>query len=104
MDITIMDRRSFTLRAANPTFDEWLTFASYLDEAAEGLFRFILGRPSGHIIAAYVQSDHDLSYQNVTFAERANIIVGMVSGCSAEQHRRSSRQPLKLAAGRRNLQ
>jgi ribosomal protein S18 acetylase RimI-like enzyme len=99
-----MDERSITLRAANPTFDDGLAFARYLDEAAEGFFRFMLGRRAGHIIAtAFTQPDHDLSYQNVTFAERDNVTVGMVSGYTAEQHGRSSRQPLKQAAGRQNL-
>ena len=85
-------------------FDDGLAFARYVDEAAEGFFRFLLGRRVAHIIAtAFAQPDHNLSYQNVTFAERDNIIVGMFSGHTAEQHRRSSRQPLKRAAGRRNL-
>ena len=100
----IMDKPSITLRAATPTFDDGLAFARYLDEAAEGFFRFMLGRRAVHIIAtAFAQPDHDLSYQNVTFAERDKVIVGMVSGYTAEQHRCSSRQPLKQAAGRRNL-
>jgi ribosomal protein S18 acetylase RimI-like enzyme len=99
-----MDRRSINLRPANPTLDDGLAFARYLDQAAEGFFRFMLGRRAGHIIAtAFAQPDHDLSYQNVTFVERDNVIVGMVSGYTAAQHRRSSRQPLKQAAGRRNL-
>ncbi len=99
-----MDRHSIVLRAAKPKFDEGLAFARYLDEAAEGFFRFMLGRRAGQIIAtAFTQPDHDLSYQNVTFAERDNVTVGMVSGYTAEQHHRSSRQPLKEAAGRRNL-
>jgi len=99
-----MDRHSIVLRAAKPTFDEGLEFARYLDEAAEGFFRFMLGRRAAQIIATvFSQPDHDLSYQNVTFAECDNVIVGMVSGFTAEQHRRSSRQPLKEAAGRCNL-
>ena len=99
-----MDRHSIILRAAKPTFDEGLAFARYVDKAAEGFFRFMLGRRAGHIIAtAFTQPDHDLSYQNVTFAELDNVIVGMTLGYTAEQHRRSSRQPLKRAAGRRNL-
>ena len=99
-----MDRQSIVLRAAEPTFDEGLAFARYLDEAAEGFFRFMLGRRAAHIIAtAFAQPGHDLSYQNVTFAERDEAIVGMVSGYTAEQHRRSSRRPLKQAAGRWNL-
>ena len=93
-----------TFRAAKPTFDEGRVFARYLDEAAEGFFRFMLGRRAVDIVAtAFTQPVHDLSYQNVTFAERDKVIVGMVSGYTAEQHHRSSDRPLKLAAGRRNL-
>lgn len=99
-----MDRDWTILRAANPTSDEGLAFARYADEAAEGFFRLMLGRRAAHILAtAFVQPDHNLSYQYVTFAERDNVIVGMCSGHTAEQHRRSSRQPLKRAAGRRHL-
>jgi ribosomal protein S18 acetylase RimI-like enzyme len=99
-----MVRHSINLRAAKATYDEGLVFARYLDEAAEGFFRFMLGRRARHIIAkAFTQPNHDLSYENVTFAECGNAIAGMVSGYSAEQHRRSSRLPLKQAAGRFNL-
>jgi len=99
-----MDRHSIVLRAANPTFGEGLACARYLDEAAEGFFRFWLGRRAAHIIAtAFAQPDHDLSYQNVTFAERDNVIVGMALGYTAEQHRCSSREPLRRAAGKSNL-
>ena len=99
-----MDQQPVTLRDANPTFDEGLAFARYLDEAAEGFFRFMLGRRSTEIIAkAFARPAHDLSHQNVTFAERDGDIVGMISGYTAEQHRRSSRQPLKQAASRWNL-
>jgi ribosomal protein S18 acetylase RimI-like enzyme len=99
-----MERHLINLRAANPTLDEGLVFARYLDEAAEGFFRFMLGSSSEQIIAtAFSQPEHDLSYQNVTFAERSNVIVGMVSGFTAEEHHRSSRQPLQEAAGRGNL-
>ncbi len=99
-----MDQHSIVLRAANPTFDEGLAFAHYLDEAAEGFFRFMLGRRVEHIIAtAFTQPNHDLSYQNVTFAKRGNVIVGMVSGYTADQHRLSSDSPLQRAAGRLNL-
>ena len=99
-----MAQDSTTLRPANPTEDDGLAFARYLDEAAEGFFRFMLGGRAKHIIAAaFVHPDHDLSYQNVTFAERDNVIVGMASGFTAEQHRCSSRHSLKQAAGWWNL-
>jgi ribosomal protein S18 acetylase RimI-like enzyme len=93
------------LRAANPTLEEGRVFARYLDTAAEGFFRFMLGRRSVDIIAmAFLEPDHDLSFQNATFAERDKIIAGMVSGYTAEQHRSSSGRPLKEAAGKWNLQ
>ena len=96
-----MNEPSIILRAASPTFDEGLAFARYLDEAAEGFFRFMLGRRVAEIIAtAYVRPDHDLSYQHVVFARRDKVIVGMVSAYTAEQHRRSSLQPLRQAAGK----
>ena len=99
-----MHQHSTVFRAANPTFDEGRVFARYLDTAAEGFFRFMLGRRAVDIVAtAFIQPDHDLSYQNVTFAERNKVIVGMVSGYTAEQHRRSSDRTLKRAAGRWNL-
>ena len=95
-----MNQHSIILRAATPAFAEGLMYARYLDEAAEGFFRFMLGRRVADIIAtAYTQPGHDFSYQNVTFAEHEKVIVGMASGYTAEQHRRFSEQPLKRAAG-----
>jgi len=89
---------------ANPTFVEGQVFARYLDQAAEGFFRLMLGRRAVDIIArAFVEPGHDLSHQNVTFAQHGQDIVGMISGYTAEQHRRSSNRPLKQAAGRWNL-
>lgn len=99
-----MDRHSIVLRAARPTFDEGLICGRYLDEAAEGFFRFMLGRQAERIIArAYIQPNHSYSFQNVTFAEYDKRIVGMALGFTAEQHRCFSDQPLKEAAGHRAL-
>ena len=99
-----MPKSALKFRTANPSFDEGRFYAEYLNQAAEGFFRFMLGQCFIEIIAkAFRQPGHDLSYQNVTFAEREKIIVGMVSGYTAEQHRQSSDQPLKEAAGRFNL-
>jgi len=95
-----VDPHSIILRAANPTTDEGLTFARYVDEVAEGFFRLMLGRRAESIVAtAFIQPGHDLSYEHVTFAEREDVIVGMTLAYTAEQHRRSSREPLKQAAG-----
>jgi ribosomal protein S18 acetylase RimI-like enzyme len=99
-----MQKPSIKFRTANPIFEEGRVYARYLDQAAEGFFRFILGGRSVDIIAtAFTQPGHDLSYKNVTFAEREKVFVGMVSGYTTEQHRRSSDRPLKQAAGRFNL-
>lgn len=99
-----MRQHSTVLRTANPTSDEGRVFARYLDTAAEGFFRFMLGHRAEDILAtAFIQPDHDLSFQNITFAECDKVIVGMVSGYTADQHRRSSGRPLKRAAGRWNL-
>lgn len=95
-----MDQHSIILRAANPTLDEGLVCARYLDEAAEGFFRLMLGRRALEIVAkAYTQPDSNYSYQNVTFAEHGGRIVGMALGFTAKQHRRFSDRPLKQAAG-----
>lgn len=95
-----LNQHSIVLRAARPTFDEGLVCARYLDEAAEGFNRFWLGRRVAQIIAnAYVQPDHNYSFQNVTFAELDDQVVGMALGFNARQYRQFSEQPLKEAAG-----
>jgi len=97
-----MGQHSIILRAANPTFEEGLVFARFLDEAAEGFFRLMLGRRVADIIATvFTQPDHDYSFQNVVFAEHDNAIVGMAEGFTAKPHRRLSDQPLRQAAGYR---
>lgn len=86
-------------RPANPTYDEGLLCGRYLNEAADGFFRFMFGRQFEQIIAkAYTQSDHSYSFQNVYFAEYGNRIVGMASGFTSEQFRRFSDHPIKEAA------
>ena len=99
-----MNHQSVILRPAKPNFDEGLMYARYLDEVAEGFFRFMLGRRVADIIAtAYIQPNNDFSHQNVKFAECDGLIVGMVAGYAAEEHRRFSDQPLKQAVGNRAL-
>ncbi len=99
-----MQKDEITLRTATPNLNEGRLFATLLDRSAEGFFRFWLGRNAVNIVAtAFTQPNHDLSYQNVTFAERDRAIVGMALGYTAEQHRIASDQPLKLAAGKFNL-
>ena len=97
-----MSSSPITLRAGEPTLDDGRMFARFLDEAADGFFRIMLGRRATEIIArAYTEPGHDLSYQNVTFAERGPTIIGMASGYTGAQHRQSSDRPLRQAAGYR---
>jgi ribosomal protein S18 acetylase RimI-like enzyme len=99
-----MCQRSIILRSARPILEEGVVYACYLDQAADGFFRFMLGRRAADIVAAaYAQPDNDYSYQNVTFAERDRVIVGMASSFTARQRGRFASQPLKRAAGGRHL-
>jgi ribosomal protein S18 acetylase RimI-like enzyme len=99
-----MVHQSLVFRAATPAIDEGMVFARYLDKVAGGFFRFMLGpRVTEILAAAYMQPNHNYSYQNVTFAECDGVIAGMVSGYTTEQHRRFSDEPLKEAAGKHAL-
>lgn len=88
------------LRPAEPTFEDGHLYAKYLEYATEGLFRILLGRGYAKVIAAaFHDPNHDMSYQNATFAMRDNRVVGLLSaysGTAAERHRD---QPLMDAAG-----
>jgi ribosomal protein S18 acetylase RimI-like enzyme len=91
---------SIALRPAEPTIDDGGAYAGYLNEAADGFFRLLLGRKMHRIIGeAFTQPGHDLSYEYVTFATSDGSFVGMASGFTAEQHHQSSDQPLVRAAG-----
>ncbi|KPA15541.1 N-acetyltransferase GCN5 [Candidatus Magnetomorum sp. HK-1] len=99
-----MKQPMIVIRAANPSLDEGLACGRYLNEAGEGFFRFMLGRQFAQIIAkAYPQPKHSYSFQNVSFAEYDNRIVGMTLGFTSELYRSFSDQPLKQAAGYQNL-
>lgn len=95
---------SIELIRAQPTHEHGLAFAGYLETAAEGAFRLMLGSGFAEVLAtAYLQPEHDLSYESVTFATDAGSIVGMLNAFSSEQHARSSTKPLVDAAGWRSL-
>lgn len=97
-----METDAVTNRAANPSYDEGMAFAHYVDIASEGGFRKALGRGFAEILAAaFILPDHDLSHQYVAFAESDGVVVGMVSGYTAAQHERSGDQPLREAPGNR---
>ncbi len=95
-----MDKPTIVIRNAKPTFEEGVTFARYLDIAAEGFFQLLLGQRAADIIGrAYIQTQHNYSHENALFAEKDNHIVGMASGFTAKQRRSFTDQPLKQAAG-----
>ena len=97
-----MGPESVVLRTANPTYDDGLAFARYVDVASEGGYRYALGRRFADIIAtAFTSPSHDLTYEYTVFAEWNGVIVGMSSGYTAEQHSRSSDLPLRQAPGSR---
>ena len=97
-----MKSESVSIRVANPTYDDGLAYARYVDIASEGGFRFALGRRFTDIIAtAFVLPGHDLSFEFTVFAECDGNIVGMASGCTAERHGHSSDLPLRQAPGSR---
>ncbi len=99
-----MTSEAVTLRPAVATLDEGLLFARYLNVAADGAYRALLGRDYGRVIGeAYLSPGHDLSYETAVFAERSGRIAGMASGYTSQQHERSSDEPLRRAAGFRML-
>jgi GNAT superfamily N-acetyltransferase len=86
-----MSQHPVALRAANPTFEDGHACARYADVASEGFMRVMFGRRFEDIIAtAFIQPDHDLSYQNVIFAERDDAIVGMTLMDDFEEQARAS--------------
>ncbi len=96
-----MDPPLIATRPANPTYDEGLFCGRYLNDAADGFFRFMLGRQFAHIIAkAFPHPNHSYSFQNAIFAISDNSIVGMALGFSSEHYRHFSDMPIKEAAGR----
>ncbi len=95
-----MPSDSVTVRSALPTIDEGLLFARYLNVAADGAFRALLGRDYDRVIGeAYLSPGHDLSYETAVFAERSGRIAGMASGYTSQQREQSSEEPLRRAAG-----
>ena len=88
------------LRSATSDLEEGMAFARYFESATDGLSRFLFGAGAKPTIAkAFMIPGHDLSYEYVTFAEKDGAIVGMLSGYTAAQHRRSSDSAVVKAAG-----
>ncbi len=95
-----MNKPSIILRPAVATFDEGLMCAHFANEASEGFMQVLYGRCYPEIMAkAFLQPGHDMSYQNVTFAVYDDDIVGMILAYTEAQHRASSIEPQRQAAG-----
>lgn len=95
-----MPSDSVTIRSALPTIEEGLSFARYLNAAADGAFRALLGGHFDRVIGeAYLSPGHDLSFETAVFAERSGRIVAMASGYTSQQHEQSSEESLRSAAG-----
>ena len=66
--------------------------------------QILFGRRYLEIIAnAFLEPDHDTSYQNVTFAVADDTIAGMILAYTETQHRRSTIEPQRNAAGKLRL-
>ncbi len=99
-----MSQNSIQLRPAQPDYDEGRIFARYMDQAADGFFRFLLGPHVEQIIAsAFYEPRHSLSYEHVTFAEFEGELIGMTSAYTGSELRTFSDKPLERAAGRHVL-
>lgn len=83
IDITIkkIQYDSVLIREAKPISDEGLLYAQFLDEAAEGFFRSMLGNETFEIISeAYLESNNEYSFENALFMEYNGETIGLVSG------------------------
>ena len=79
-------------------------FARYMDQAADGFFRILLGQHAETIIAtAFREPQHNLSHEYVIFAELEGELVGMSSAYTGSQLRDFSEEPLEHAAVRNAL-
>ena len=96
-----MNEQAICIRPAEPTYEDGLRFAHYLDVVSRGRFRILFGRRTTEILAtAFDKPNHDLSHEHTVFAELDGDVVGMGSGYTASEHRRASDEPLMRAAGR----
>lgn len=69
------------IRKAKPDLEEGLLFAQLMDEASEGFFKSMLGTKTYEIIAnAFIKSNNEYSFENVSVIEYKSKIIGMISG------------------------
>lgn len=96
-----MEKTPIDIRPANPTIEEGLMFATYMNSAADGGFRKMFGKRFEEIVSsAYREPNHDLSYETALFAERDGDVVGMVSGYTCGQYDLFAKDVVNRFAGR----
>ena len=87
------------LRPARPDRSDGRAFARLLDEAQEGWYRLALGSTSEELLSsAFIEGNHELSFEFVTFAEVGATVIGGFSAYSGTSHRGFSSSPLDAAA------
>ncbi|MEX1288128.1 MAG: GNAT family N-acetyltransferase [Acidimicrobiia bacterium] len=88
-----------TIRAARPDDVDAAAFAVLLDEAQEGWYRISLGpRAASTIEAAFLESNHALSFEFVTMADLDAATVGMMSAYSGRARGGFGTDPFEAAA------
>lgn len=99
-----MSRHPILLRDARPVREEGLEFARFLDQAAEGFFRFILGRKAADVIArSYVRPGNEYAFEHTIFAVRDDVIIGMACGFSGRSRGAFPDRSLRHFARKRTL-
>lgn len=99
-----MTATNVRLRPAEPTPGDGMVVAGYLEQAADGLFRTLLGSPWEQILAeVVVEPDHTLSYENVLVAEVDGQPVGALSAYSGAAYAEKPDDALWRAAGWRRI-
>lgn len=92
------------IRKAEPTIEEGRIYARFLDVAAEGFFKGILGNQAYDIIAqAYLSENNSYSYKTASFAVLDSKIVGMVSGYSSSDKEGFEEKSLRKLIGKSNI-
>ena len=93
-------KSEIVVRPAKPTIEDGLAYAKYLDQAADGFIKFMLGPKFADVIAdTFATPAHDFSFENVLVAEKDSVILGTVAGYTAQQHLDCSDEVLRKARG-----
>ena len=68
-DVSNKPKNEIVIRPATATFEEGVAYANFLDQAADGFIRFMLGAKFAEVIAeTFATPAHDFSFENVIVA------------------------------------